>query len=277
LELKAALQMLAAGAFHASWHAIAKVGSSLAILAGMGAVSSVIAIPFLLIVPTPVPSVWAIITISVCLHGAYKLSLSQAYSSADFSNAYPMARGFVPLFAAILSYVWLGQAPSVGQSAAIICISCGVLGLATQWSSFRAKTILATAAAGVTVAAYSIVDAWGIRASGNWGSFTIWLVISDSAAFLAIARIIQGPTLWKECAQSAKPIAVASLLGLTAFTVFLWALSSNSAASVIAFRECSVLFGAIISLAALKEVISFRKLSCVSLIAGGLIAIAFLK
>jgi drug/metabolite transporter (DMT)-like permease len=268
--------MLAAGAFHASWHAIAKVGSSLAILAGMGAVSSVIAIPFLLIVQTPVPSVWPIITISVCLHGAYKLSLSQAYSSADFSNAYPMARGFVPLFAAILSYFWLGQAPSVGQSAAIISISCGVLGLATQ-RSFRAKFILAAAAAGLTVAAYSIVDAWGIRASGNWESFTVWLVISDSAAFLAVARIIQGPTLWTECAQSAKPIAIASLLGLTAFTVFLWALSSNSPASVIAFRECSLLFGTIIGLTALKEVISLRKLLCVSLIAAGLIAIALQK
>ena len=40
---------------------------------------------------------------------------------------------------------------------------------------------------------------------------------------------------------SAKPIAIVSLLGLTSFTVFLWALSSNSAASVIAFRECSTI------------------------------------
>ena len=79
--------MLAAGAFRASWHAIAKGGSSLAILAGMGAVSLAIAIPFSFVVPMPVSSVWPIITISVCLHGTYKLSLSQAYSSADFSNA----------------------------------------------------------------------------------------------------------------------------------------------------------------------------------------------
>jgi drug/metabolite transporter (DMT)-like permease len=72
-------------------------------------------------------------------------------------------------------------------------------------------------------------------------------------------------------------IAIASLLGLTAFTLFLWMLSSNSAACVIAFRESSVLFGTIIGLAALKEVISLRKLLCVSLIAAGLIAIALLK
>ena len=225
----------------------------------------------------PGAAVWPVLLVSVVLHAVYKLSLAQAYRSAEFSSTYPFARGLVPLFAAGLSYAWLGQSVSAAEIAAIAAIVAGVIGLAWQRASLGLASLLPAALAGLTVAAYSIVDAWGIRLSGNWASFTAWLVVVDSLVFLVAARLVQGPSLWTDCARAPGRIVIASVLGLAAFTVFLWALSWNSAASVIAFRECSVLFGTAIGVFVLKERLTIVKAACVTLIAAGLFAIAIVK
>src|ERR1700738_4668943 len=107
--------MLVAGLLHASWHAIVKVGTSLSILAGMGLVSTAVTLPFLFYVPTPTGEVWLILLLSVALHAGYKISLARAYAGGEFSRAYPLARGLVPIFAAPLSYIWLGQLPTAAQ------------------------------------------------------------------------------------------------------------------------------------------------------------------
>jgi drug/metabolite transporter (DMT)-like permease len=279
LDPSAAGLMLVAGLLHASWHAIVKRGTGLPILAGMGVVSSVVALPFLLFVPLPPGSVWLILLLSVALHAAYKISLARAYASADFSKAYPLARGLVPLFAAALSYLWLNQLPGVGQSAGIVAIVCGAVGLVVDRVSFQlqVRSLLAALGASLMVAGYSVVDAWGAHSSVGWASFTAWLIVIDSVAFLLIARLIQGPTLWSECVRAKTETLIAGMLGVTAFAVFIWALSHNPVANVTAFRECSVLFGALIGMTLLKERFTLQKLCCVSLITAGLVLIAVLK
>jgi drug/metabolite transporter (DMT)-like permease len=271
--------MLIAGLLHASWHAIVKTGRSLAILAGMGLVGSIVTLPYLFLVPMPSGSVWLILLLSVALHCAYKLSLTRAYASADFSNAYPLARGLVPLFAAMLSYFWLDQLPSTGQCWAISAIICGVIGLVVQQaaSPLQPRLLPAALCAGLMVAAYSVVDAWGVRAGAGWASFTAWLIVIDSLGFLAVARLVEGPRLWSAWAAASGQTIIAGLLGVTAFAIFVWALGSNPVASVTAFRECSVLFGALIGMTLLRERFTPRKLACVGLIAAGLIGIAVLK
>jgi multidrug transporter EmrE-like cation transporter len=125
--------MLLAGLFHASWHAIVKTGSSLSVLAGMGLVSAVLALPFLFLVPFPSIEVWPVLLLSLGLHAAYKVSLALAYERSELSRAYPLARGMVPLFATVLSYLLLSQLPEPMQLAGIAVIVCGVIGLSTPW------------------------------------------------------------------------------------------------------------------------------------------------
>jgi drug/metabolite transporter (DMT)-like permease len=103
------------------------------------------------------------------------------------------------------------------------------------------------------------------------------LIVIDSLAFLAVARLVDGPRLWSAWAGARNQTIIAGLLGVTAFAVFVWALSTNPVASVTAFRECSVLFGALIGMTLLRERFTPRKLACVGLIAAGLIGIAILK
>ncbi len=269
--------MLIAGVLHASWHAIVKVGSGLPILAGMGLVSAAVTLPFLFFLPMPGPDVFLILALSVALHAGYKVGLARAYAHGEFSRAYPLARGFVPLFTAPIAYVGLHQLPSMGQFVGILAIVCGVCGLIIERRLVQLRLLLAAVTAGLMVAAYAVVDAWGTRAGSGWGSFTAWLIVIDSVGFLAVARWLEGPAIWSKMAWARARTLIAGVLGLASFTVFVWALSFNPVANVTAFRECSVLFSTLIGVTVLGEPLSLKKLVSVALISVGLIAIAALK
>jgi drug/metabolite transporter (DMT)-like permease len=277
VDSAAVVLMLAAGLFHASWHAIVKTGSSLSVLAGMGLVSAVLAFPFLFLVPVPSIEVWPILLLSLVLHAAYKVSLALAYERSELSRAYPLARGLVPLFATGLSYLLLSQLPKPMQLAGIAVIVCGAVGLSIEpkRSSLHVRTLLA--AASVMVAGYSVVDALGTRGASGWSSFTAWLIVLDSLSFFAVARAVRGPRIWAEVRGAKGTTIVAGILGVSSFAILLWALSRNPVASVVAFRECSVLFAALIGVLILKERISPKNLLSIALVAIGLIVVATSK
>jgi hypothetical protein len=128
----AAFMMLVAGLLHACWHAIVKVGNGLPILAGMGLVSAAVTLPVLLFVPVPSASVWPILLLSLALHAGYKVSLAQAYNSAEFSKAYPVARGLVP-FLPPHCHTWclascraLRSSSALAQSSAVRLDLCSI-------------------------------------------------------------------------------------------------------------------------------------------------------
>jgi drug/metabolite transporter (DMT)-like permease len=279
LDPLSALLMLLAGLLHASWHAIVKTGGGLSILAGMGLVSSVLTLPWLFIVPVPSGSTWIVILASLALHAGYKVCLAVAYRSAELGQSYPIARGTVPLFATVLAFLWLRQLPTLSQIAGIAVIAAGILGLALQRSHGKIgrHALWAAVVAAAMVAGYSVVDAAGTRRPEGWGSFTAWIIVLDSVAFFAVAVLLRGPKMVSEILAARGSIVVAGILGLSSFAVFLWALSRNPIANVVAFRECSVLFATLIGILYLREHASGRRIACAALIAIGLVLVAGLN
>ncbi|MGJ5181064.1 EamA family transporter [Bradyrhizobium oligotrophicum] len=275
----AAILMLLAGLLHATWHAIVKTGSGLSILAGMGLVSSVLTLPFMFVVPAPSASTWPIILASLALHAGYKASLAAAYRSSEFGRSYPIARGTVPLFATLFAYVGLQQLPGAGQAAGVVIIVLGILGLARDriHGPIDRRTFSAAICAAAMVAAYSVIDAAGTRQPEGWGSFTVWVIVLDSLTFFIVATTLRGPAIVSDIRDALVPVLIAGLLGLASFAVFLWALSRNPIANVVAFRECSVLFATMIGVLFLKERATPQRLCCAALIAIGLTTVAVLK
>jgi multidrug transporter EmrE-like cation transporter len=137
LDPLAAVLMLLAGLLHASWHAMVKTGSGIAILAGMGLVSALLTLPWLFVVPMPSGTTWLIILASLMLHGGYKVSLAAAYRSSELGRSYPIARGTVPVFATVIAYLSLQQLPGAAQFAGILVSTTGILGLALDRSHGR--------------------------------------------------------------------------------------------------------------------------------------------
>jgi drug/metabolite transporter (DMT)-like permease len=269
--------MLFAGLLHASWHSLVKSGANqITTLAGMGIVAGAITAVTLPFVPFPPLSVWAVIIPSVALHIGYKLCLARAYVLGDLGQAFPLARGMVPLFAATIAWFLLRQSPSALQMCGIALVSSGIIAIALDriGSVPRWSLLAAAAGAGMAVAGYSVFDAYGTRLMGNWLGFTVWLVTVDSLLFLALAAVARGNILWTDLATTKWRVVASGLLGLASFSVLLWALSRNPVGGVTALRETSVLFAGIIGVVLHKERLTAQRLIGALLIVAGIGAIA---
>jgi drug/metabolite transporter (DMT)-like permease len=251
--------MLLAGLLHASWHSLVKYsGDQNLILAGMGLVAAAVAACALPFLPIPSIQVCSVIVGSAFLHVGYKLALARSYALGDLGQAYPLARGFVPLFYTTIAFILLAQSPSLTQFLGIAFVSLGLMWLA----------------AGFTVAGYSVVDAYGTRINGNWASFTAWLIVVDSFTFSLLVYLMKGQQLWHDLWRHRIRALVSGVLGVISFSVFLWALSHSPVGAVSALRESSVLFATIIGMFFHGESTSLHKMAAAGLIVAGLITIA---
>jgi drug/metabolite transporter (DMT)-like permease len=269
--------MLFAGLLHASWHSLVKSGANqITTLAGMGIIAGALTAVTLPFVPFPPLSVWAIIIPSVALHIGYKFCLARAYVLGDLGQAFPLARGMVPLFAATIAWFLLRQVPSALQMCGIALVSSGIIAIALdRIGNVPRRSLLAAAAgAGMAVAGYSVCDAYGTRLMGNWLAFTVWLVTVDSLLFLALAALVRGNVLWTDLAMARWRVVASGLLGLASFSVLLWALSRNPVGGVTALRETSVLFAGIIGVLLHKERLNSQRVIGALLIVAGIGAIA---
>ena len=272
--------ILTAALLHASWHALVKSGTDqIVVLAGMGLVAAFIALCALPFVAMPSATVWGIIACSVGLHLGYKLSLARSYAFGDLGQAYPLARGLVPPFATMIAFLFLNQTPSVFQMAGILIVSLGLTWLAVH--SIRGgvdqRIFIAATIAGLAVAGYSTVDAYGTRFAGDWMAFTAWLVFIDSGSFFLLIYVFKRNALWTELWKWRVRTLASGLLGITSFSVFLWALSHSPVGPVSALREASVLFATLIGMAFYREPRSWHRIGAVVTIMLGLIVIAVMS
>jgi hypothetical protein len=102
----------------------------------------------------------------------------------------PIARGTAPLVVTVLAAVFAHEVPD-GWAAAGIAVSCagltgvalwGLRGRRPNWAAIGAA--LAT---GLTIAAYTVVDGLGVRASGSSLGYTAWLMAVEGVAVPAYA------------------------------------------------------------------------------------------
>ena len=277
MEPFVAFVMLAASLLHASWHALVKSsGDRVVALAGMNVVSATaawVALPFAGAIPAAAA---AVIAGSVLLHFGYKLALARLYEAADLGQAYPLARGVTPLAACAIAFLALGERPSGAGFAGLLLVSAGLLALALEGGTRRARvaTLAAALCAGAAVAGYSVVDAYGVRLTGDWFAFTAWLGAADSSAFVLYALATRRYASLEAWGRGWHRVLATGTLGLASFCVFMWALGRAPVALVAALRETSVLFAALIGIAFLGERASAARLGAAVAVGAGVAMIA---
>lgn len=248
--------VLIAALSHASWHAIIKSNADkLLSLAWMNLVSGgifLLALPF---VPIPDLEIFLILLLSIFLHAAYKLGLAHVYDHGDFTQVFPIARGMAPIFAMLLALFLLEELPTSEQVASVLLVSMGLIALSRGWDDDKLswRLLLLAGATGLMAASYSVVDAYGIKMSGEWMSFMVWLMVLDGLLFLTIVRVLRGRELWRGFLKNPVNPLISGVLGTAGFVVFLWALSQGSVGVVSALRETSILFACLIGVYVLKE------------------------
>lgn len=177
--------VLLAALLHATWNAVVKSGSD-SLLAqttviGVASVLGLCALPFL---PFPPAMSWPWLLASVFIHLVYFLVLTSSYEHGDFSQVYPIARGSAPLLVAGLSPFLFEEALTGPATMGVVIISLGILSLAWTPALFRRRPerpVFFALMTGLTIAAYSVVDASGVRlaaegrgAAGAFG-YIAWL------------------------------------------------------------------------------------------------------
>ncbi|MEW2046520.1 EamA family transporter [Streptomyces sp. NPDC005476] len=236
--------VLVAAITHAGWNAIAHritdklVGFTL--IAGGGMLIGLVLAAF---TAFPAARAWPYLLSSAVVHIAYYALLMRSFRLGDFGQAYPLARGSAPLVVTVLAAVFAHEVPD-GWAAAGVALSCagltgvalwGLRGRRPDWAAIGAA--LAT---GLTIAAYTVIDGLGVRASGSSLGYIAWLMAVQGAVLPAYAV-----HRWRgRTAAVLRPFAALGLLGsalsVLAYALVLWAQTRAELAPIAALRESSV-------------------------------------
>jgi drug/metabolite transporter (DMT)-like permease len=276
MPLEVTLAVLGAAAAHAIWNAMIK--SSREVLFDMALVvffAGVATVPFLPFVEVPGRAVWPYIAASMGIHILYYVALVGAYRAGDLSHGYPLMRGLAPLIVSLSALAWLGEAPKplVWVGVLLICggvLSLGLAGL--SWRKSRVSTSWALANA-VIIAAYTLVDAAGVRTAATPQTYVVWLFVLDALPFPFIVFLMKRNELLAYARQFWLRGLFSGVLSAAAYGVVLWAMTRAPVAAVAALRETSVIFAALIGAWLLKEGHIARRLAGAVTVAAGVIAL----
>ncbi|WP_406352842.1 EamA family transporter [Streptomyces sp. NBC_00658] len=266
--------VLLAAVTHACWNAIAHritdklVGFTL--IAGGGMLIGLVMVPF---VAFPAPGAWPYLFASAVIHVVYYVLLMRSFRLGDFGQAYPIARGTAPLIVTALAAAFAHEVPD-GWAAAGIALSCagltgvalwGLRGRRPNWAAIGAA--LAT---GVSIAAYTVVDGLGVRASGSSLGYIAWLMAIEGFVIPVYAL-----HHWRsELLTVLRPFAGLGLLGaalsVAAYGLVLWAQTRAELAPIAALRESSIIVGAAIGAIFFKERFGAPRIAAAGLLVVGI-------
>lgn len=249
------LAVLLAAFLHAGWNAVVKGGADK--LAGMAGMSIGHALPgaiAVVILPLPAPEAWPWIALSVALHFGYQVFLLNAYRLGDLSHVYPLARGSAPLIVTLVSVAALGATLSGMEVVAVVVIAAGILsiGLARAGAA-EPGAVVAALTTGGFIAAYSLADGLGARASGSAVAYFGWIALLGAVPF-AVYTEMRRPGLVRRLPR----VAPAAFWGggwasFAAYAIVVWAFTQAPLALVTALRETSIVFAVLIGAVVLRE------------------------
>ena len=276
LTLGVTLAVLGAALAHATWNAMLKSsGDVLLDLALVVFFAGVATAPFLPFVAVPAPAVWPYIAASMALHMAYYVALVGAYRAGDLSHGYPIMRGLAPLLVSMVAVLWIGEAPKPMVWVGVLLICGGVLSLGFagfRWQDSRRALAWALANA-VIIAAYTLVDAAGVRAAREPQSYVVWLFVLDALPFPIVIFLLQRHQLLAYARRFWARAFCGAALSAAAYGIVLWAMTRAPVAAVAALRETSVIFAALMGAWLLKEGHIARRLVGAATVAAGVIAL----
>lgn len=269
------LLVLFAALLHAAWNALVKGGSDKRFTATIITVgAALVALALLPLVEPPAVESWPWLGVSACLQVTYYFLLAQAYKHGDISKTYPLMRGSAPLIVVLASSPVLGEALTVGQYASVALIIVGILAMTVRDASSRTATFFAMSNA-IIIAAYTIVDGIGVRASGSAPAYTLWLFLLTAVGML-MCSISKRRALLIYARQNWKAGLTGGVGTMASYGLALWAMTVAPVAVVAALRETSIVFAMLIASYVLHEGVSRRRAMAAGLIVCGTAAMRLL-
>jgi len=282
------LLVLSAAFMHASWNALLRGGADRAqSMLIMNVTVGVLGLVMMAFAGLPPAACAVYVAASGLIHLVYNALLVRMYRSGDLGETYPVARGSSPALVSLGGNLFAGEWMNLIGAVGIGLVCTGIFMLAAARArsarqpsgsasdrvllsavGLHAMNLPAALATGVSIAAYTVVDGIGVRASGNWVAYTGGVF----AFFLAMP-------LWHLArgrrAMFAMPLAEAGkaagggAISLLAYGAIIWAMQASPMGAVSALRETSVVFAALLGAAFLGERLTGSRIAACCIIALG--------
>jgi len=282
------LLVLSAAFMHASWNALLRGGADRAqSMLIMNVTVGVIGLAMMAFAGLPSAACAVYVLASGLIHLVYNALLVLMYRSGDLGETYPVARGSSPalvsLGGSLLAGEWMNLIGAAGIG--LVCTGIFMLAVARARSTKlqsgsasdralqkavgpHAMNLPAALATGASIAAYTVVDGIGVRASGNWIAYTggvfafflampLWYLARGRRAMFAVPMAEAGKA------------ASGGAISLLAYGAIIWAMQTSPMGAVSALRETSVVFAALLGAAFLGERLTGLRIAACCIIAAG--------
>jgi drug/metabolite transporter (DMT)-like permease len=278
--------VIASGSIHAVVNAIIKgrrdveaehgpvLGSLMAARATTDGASAILLLPVLPFVPLPTGA-WGWLAGSAAVHLVYLYAMMRAYASSDFSAIYPAMRGTAPLLTALVAVGLLGEAVAPGALIGIALIGVALLALVIgRHLGIRALGWALTT--GTAIAAYTVLDAQGVRAAPSVWSYIVWDFVLIGGLSLVMFSVLTRGAAIRAVRTQWRPGATAGALSVVTYGLALWAFSMGPTAPLAALRETGMVTALLLSVVFLGERVTLRRgLAVFGILSGaGLILLA---
>ena len=272
LTLPVTLAVLGAALLHACWNALLKSSAdkqldTVAISVGAGLVGLAVG-AFL---PFPAREAWPWLAASALVHIAYFALLAGAYHHGELSFAYPIMRGGGPVVVALCGTAVFGEALGPAQAFGVALVCAGVVGFA--YGRHDRRAIAFALGNALVIAAYTLIDAKGARASGSPVGYAMWFFAATAVTVYAYAGLRRGREVPVYLARNWRRIFIGAVFTTGSYGVALWAMTRAPVALVAVLRETSVLFGALLGALFLKEKVTRRRLFATGAVLAGLVVL----
>lgn len=267
---------LFAAILHASWNAFLRTGADrLWTVTVMSFSSTLVAIPFAVFHALPAVAAWPYVVLSAGLQVGYSVFLVAAYRYGELGQVYPIVRGSVPLLVTLGGYFLAGQQLTGPEILGVTLVAGGIMGLSLGKGRASTISILYALATGAIIAAYATVDAIGVRAAGDSGAYTAWVLVLYGALLPATFVVLRGRLAVDFGTAETWKAMGGGLFALLAYGVVVAAFALGPAGPITAIRETSVVFAAFIGRLFLGEALSPRRVGACAVVALGAICLGY--
>ena len=280
--------IMLASIIHATWNLLAKRAAAVGpvFVFAYNLVACVAYAPWVLYVLWRGTVVWtaqgsAVVLLSGLIHLAYSLCLQRGYQVAELSVVYPVARGTGPMLSTIGAILLLGEAPTGRGLAGLALVVAGIGLIATRGdlSAFRrpggqAGIRWGTATGGL-IASYTVVDSYAVKALGITPVILDWF--SNLLRFVLLAPVVATNPRRAMIGMRGHWWSAfgVGLLSPLSYILVLAALRNGAPLSLVApMREMSMMIGALLAMAILRETVGVWRLAGCGVLIVGVIALA---
>ena len=194
----------------------------------------------------------------------------------DLTKVYPIARGFGPIVATIISILFLSLIIDnfAILSILLICLGIMMVGIFDHGNSKNISVLKYSLLTGFFIGMYSLVDGYGARISLSAIVYMSWSFFLGSLMFLVLLKIKKHENVLKKIAKDGKKIFfVGGTLSYLIYIIVVWGFTMAPIPMIAALRESSVFFSMFIGYFFLKEKITVIKVFSIILILMGIVGL----